>query len=202
MRDDQRVERFGIGQCAVEDLGICNNAVTVGEPHGACVLKKSNFRHFAPCAAFGQGGHWQDVDRRILIRARCDELKRLRRINRWQGVRPRHDGRHTTRCSCKPGRAEAFLMTFPRFADLHANVDDTGGEAFAFAVDNLCFGNFGVCSFQNLGNLAILNNQRPELIGQGNGINQPRVLQQHLGHAICPCRVIRPPKPSRPPAQT
>jgi hypothetical protein len=102
--------------------------VAVGEGHGARVHQEADLHHLAPLPALRQGGHGEDADRGRLLGAAHDEFERLGAVDGGGGVGAGDHGGDPAGGGGEAGGAEAFLVALSGFGDLHADVDDAGGE--------------------------------------------------------------------------
>ena len=79
---------------------------------------------------------WRMRTERVVGRAAGDEFQRLGRVDGRAGVGAGDDRGDAARGRGEPGRAEAFAVSLARLADLDAEIDDSGREASAAAVDD------------------------------------------------------------------
>ena len=148
-------------------------------PNGKATSVSLTSHHPAEKPDPGQRRHVADADRSVL-RTAAGELQRLGIVDGGQRVGPGDDRRDAACRRGQPGAADAFLVTFARLADLDAPIDQTGGKAFAIAVDQFrAFGGFGIHRLDP----AVAQGQRACLLGQGLGVDQAGVLKMQ-DHAV------------------
>ena len=77
--------------------------IAICKGHRASIQQKADFSHFPALPAFGQGGHWQNIDGGVQIGAPARELERFGGIDRGQCIGAGDDGCHAARGSCLTG---------------------------------------------------------------------------------------------------
>ena len=173
--DDQRAQTARIGQRAREHFGVGDHAVTIGKSNCACIHEKTDLGHLVAFAAFGQGGHGDNIDRRCLVCASGDKFQHFGAVDGRIGIGA-GDHRGDTACRCRqPGGAKAFLVTFARLANLDAQIDNAGGQIFAATIDNRTVCRNGRIFGQDRRDLTAFDPQGATGHGPCFGVNQFRV---------------------------
>ena len=175
--DDQEAERPGVAQRLTHHLGAGDRLHAIGKRHRASFVEHAHLGQLLALQSPGHGAVGIDLGQAEQAGAPGDELDHRHIVDHRKCIGQANHRRDAAGGSRSAGRGQRALVLLARLTELHADVDQAGGEALSPAIDHLgVIGNrAGYDPRAEVGDALAVGEQAADEVEPGGGIEQTGV---------------------------